>query len=889
MSQTSMTLRPAPAHIFISYARKDNESDDPRYRWLDRFKDHLRPLASEGLISTFSDHDIGIGESWNEKIQENLTLAKVAVLLVSPAFLASEYIRNNELPALLKRLKDQGVVILPIILRPCLFTTITFKYPDPINGPERFSLADLQASNPPNKALNELDEAQQDRVLLKVAQRIQSIMLENRNSLTLPAVTATPGDLSGTALQAKNDRSGLQRQRLIRRVRNTWIEGMLQQSLYRVARIQLGLESKPQALEKPWDLVVYQPGEPSQPLPRTAEIRTVFDDFEEALLILGVPGAGKTVLLLELAQNLLKKAEQDPTLPIPAVFHLSTWASHQGTLDQWLSDELNKRYDVPREIGRGWIANGRILPLLDGLDEVAEAYRDRCVAAINAYYRQYGALVVCSRTADYEVLQHKLNLRGAIAIEPLSRQQVDTYLEQIGEPLAGVRSAVHADETLWELLDTPLMLSVASMAYRGKSTPELATTGTLEGRRKQLFASYVDAMFQRPGRAKQRNKDLLYSKEHTVSWLSWLASAMKQHDQTVLYLGWMQPSWFQARSLKWLFRLGVAALCGLTAGVIFGSYVVAEFGMSFGVKFGPKDILEIGLFFVLVGGLMVSIKNAGVGALIGALIVFGLRMVGFERTLGTPEGMLIFMVFFGLCFWAGVKAFGNSGDIRPVEVIRWSWGLAKESISRWMRVGAIIGSTAALLLYAAYLVGNARRDLATMNHAVHGVFIWILFLTVGLFLALMGSAIGGFLGGALGVLVGGLSRGDIASRTFPNEEIHRSLRVASIGVLAALCLAGVGLLVSPTHVWFIGYLVLILALVGGLRLGGLAAIQHYTLRVILWGKKYAPLNYVRFLDHATDLVFLHRVGGGYIFIHRMLLDYFSTLNLHAEERSATSK
>lgn len=132
-----MSMDATHASVFISYAHKDNESDDPRRRWLDRLRDHLRPLALEGLISTFSDNDIQIGQNWNERIQANLGSAKVAVLLVSPAFLASEYIRNSELPVLLKRVKERGVVILPIILRPCLFTTTLFRFPDPISGPER--------------------------------------------------------------------------------------------------------------------------------------------------------------------------------------------------------------------------------------------------------------------------------------------------------------------------------------------------------------------------------------------------------------------------------------------------------------------------------------------------------------------------------------------------------------------------------------------------------------------------------------------------------------------------------------------------------------------------------------------------------------------------------
>jgi hypothetical protein len=70
---------------------------------------------------------------------------------------------------------------------------------------------------------------------------------------------------------------------------------------------------------------------------------------------------------------------------------------------------------------------------------------------------------------------------------------------------------------------------------------------------------------------------------------------------------------------------------------------------------------------------------------------------------------------------------------------------------------------------------------------------------------------------------------------------------------------------------------LFFGLVGGLRNGGLACLKHYVLRILLWRNDYAPLNYIRFLDYAAERVFLRKVGGGYIFTHRLLMEYFATL------------
>lgn len=54
-------------------------------------------------------------------------------------------------------------------------------------------------------------------------------------------------------------------------------------------------------------------------------------------------------------------------------------------------------------------------------------------------------------------------------------------------------------------------------------------------------------------------------------------------------------------------------------------------------------------------------------------------------------------------------------------------------------------------------------------------------------------------------------------------------------------------------------------------------IKHYALRLILWSNGNTPFNFIEFLDHCASLTFLKKVGGGYIFIHRMLLEYFADI------------
>jgi hypothetical protein len=194
--------------IFICYAHEDNESPDPSKRWLERLLKQLAPLKLQEMADIWSDQEIELGEEWHKKIQETLQNVKAAVLLVSDSFLASEYIRSNELPVLLKNANDRGVVILPVLLRQCLWQETNFKYPDPKAGPDELSLSSIQM--PTTKPLNSLREHKQDVVLYNVAKRIhQLIKGEDTNRIdirhTLARARVRNGEITETLLMPSSE------------------------------------------------------------------------------------------------------------------------------------------------------------------------------------------------------------------------------------------------------------------------------------------------------------------------------------------------------------------------------------------------------------------------------------------------------------------------------------------------------------------------------------------------------------------------------------------------------------------------------------------------------------------------------------------------------------
>src|SRR5205085_6292964 len=85
---------------------------------LDQLKRHLRPLQRQGLIDIWHDRDISAGAEWEQEISRHLNFAHIILLLVSPAFMDSDYCYSEEMQQALKRHKAEDAHVIPVILRP---------------------------------------------------------------------------------------------------------------------------------------------------------------------------------------------------------------------------------------------------------------------------------------------------------------------------------------------------------------------------------------------------------------------------------------------------------------------------------------------------------------------------------------------------------------------------------------------------------------------------------------------------------------------------------------------------------------------------------------------------------------------------------------------------
>lgn len=156
--------------LFVSYSREDRE-------WLKRFSQHVAVLERRGLVEVWSDARLEPGVKWENEIDVALAEAKVAVLVVSPAFLASKWIWSREMPQIIAH-AAAGMDLLPLIARPCAWR---------LEG----ALAQLQSRPTDDRALSQGSESQIDSDLSTFAYELAA-RVGSPPILIPPARSETP-------------------------------------------------------------------------------------------------------------------------------------------------------------------------------------------------------------------------------------------------------------------------------------------------------------------------------------------------------------------------------------------------------------------------------------------------------------------------------------------------------------------------------------------------------------------------------------------------------------------------------------------------------------------------------------------------------------------------
>jgi hypothetical protein len=155
--------------VFISYSHKDA-------KWFKDLEIHLTPYLRAGSIKSWSDKEIAPGSEWLSEIKTALAQTKVAVLLVTPDFIASDFIHEHELGPFLKEAKQDGIRILWVPVRASAY--------------KKTALKDYQAFLNPDQPLANMPDAKRDQAWVKICEEIEKAVNEPREGLLRSPSTA---------------------------------------------------------------------------------------------------------------------------------------------------------------------------------------------------------------------------------------------------------------------------------------------------------------------------------------------------------------------------------------------------------------------------------------------------------------------------------------------------------------------------------------------------------------------------------------------------------------------------------------------------------------------------------------------------------------------------
>ena len=230
------------------------------------------------------------------------------------------------------------------------------------------------------------------------------------------------------------------------------------------------------------------------------------------LAVLGPPGAGKTVLVQWLARSLLReRAEGDP---VPVVVSFASWNPNKPAI-QWLVERLSEQYPALADeriygttVFAELVENGGIVPILDGLDEVATDQRGTAIITMNQAFGDR-PLIVTSRTDAFEAAVRTagvpLSRAALVALRPAEVDDVAMYLaagqvdgrQRWSSVIANLRAGI---EPLCSTLSTPLMIYLARIAFLDPNSipDELCAFSNRSELEAYLIDGYLPAIYRRP-------------------------------------------------------------------------------------------------------------------------------------------------------------------------------------------------------------------------------------------------------------------------------------------------------------------------------------------------------------------------------------------------------
>lgn len=363
------------------------------------------------------------------------------------------------------------------------------------------------------------------------------------------------------------------------------------------------------------------PGESAAPLDLAGHLPEIADVYRRIpsgrLVVLGRAGSGKSVLAVRFVLDMLRTRPRSGAVPV--VFSLGSWDPATVEFRDWLASQLVRDHPGLGTTTRGGsnlasqlIDAGRILPVLDGFDELASGLHRAALDALNATTLP---LLLTSRPGEYRGVAgtNALTAAAAIRLTDLSVSDLVNYLPRTA---CGAQGATVWDPVLTELRDdpsnpasvnlrtvlaTPLMVGLARAVYSAPASRDpkelLDTTqfGSQYDIEDHLLDSFIPTVY--------RDRHTRWESERVRGWLGYLAQHLER-------LGTHDLAWWQLGNVlrRGTSMLVVGLVSGLSFGLLTGLLVwlvntpVAGRGLTNAVIVALENWLAFGLAFALAHG-----------------------------------------------------------------------------------------------------------------------------------------------------------------------------------------------------------------------------------------------------------------------------------------------
>lgn len=454
----------------------------------------------------------------------------------------------------------------------------------------------------------------------------------------------------------------------------------------------------------------------AEPLDLTGHLDQIAEIYQRIpsrrLVVLGQAGSGKTVLAVRLLLDLL--GTRTVAEPVPMIFSLGSWNPASVSLREWLAEQMVRDHPglaatgpAGSSLAAALIRTGRILPILDGADEIAEGLHRAALEALNAVKLP---LVLTSRSAEYAAAvagTDVLTNAAGIELTELSLTDLVDYLPRTtrketcvatttatvwGPVLSELRDHPHrlASVNLAAVLTTPLMVALARAIYSDtpdRDPSELLDTGrflTAGAVEDHLLRTFIPTVYRHDPEDHRR-----WDPARVWRWLGYLAGHLGR-------LGTRDLAWWQlGNTMPPASRmLVVGGMAGLTYTLAdgFAHGFVEGRGLD-GIMLGLVNGLVVGLILGVAHGLIGKFKKNALEPVRVRIQIFGTR----KRLAHRLAPTFLFGAVGGLMAGVATDFVYHRFVGHPVELNGGPWLSLGLSLAMWFYFGLLVGLAFAVL------------------------------------------------------------------------------------------------------------------------------------------------------------------------------------------------